>query len=216
MANVHQGKEHIVMHLEDIKDISERKKIYADYCQQFLKDEQMIKIMRHIILDMLDDRFFIDPSSSTGKHHPEWARGECGGIRHHINTGLMSLNLLPLFGLEKNEACEQDAIVISGFTHDGDKNTGPDGRWGEFTVPNHAKIFADRIAALAKLPIAQGREKAIKILKECIYWHMSRWGMPQAKMIYNLKPHEQILVFSDFVASRKASKGWDPRTNLQE
>lgn len=154
-----------------------------------------VKKLTKEVLKNADDWFFIEPASSSGKYHPEFALGPGGLVMH---TKAVVYFLYELFRSEMYNIDEyhQDLLYLSAIAHDIKKygettNTG-------HTVKNHPELASKFIEKVNKENKNILKKKDIDFIKECVDKHMGIWG--------DKKPEtddEKILHIADLLASRK-------------
>lgn len=152
-----------------------------------------VKELAKDIINGADDWFFIEPASSSGKYHPDFAR-EVGGLVLHTKAVVYFLNELVRSELYDVTEREVDLLILSAIAHDikkfGDVNNG-------HTVKNHPELGAKYVKTIneqkCKIPSSD-----MDFVEKCIISHMGVWG--------DVKPTteaEKLLHISDLLASRK-------------
>lgn len=147
-------------------------------------------------LSKADDWFFIEPASSSGKYHPDFARGASGLVLHTkaVVYFLVELIRSDLYGID---SYHRDLLILSAITHDIKKYG--DGNKVGHTVNNHpelASIYIENINNSKKGGYIS--EVDIEYVKKCIERHMGVFGdsIPQTD-------DEKLLHLADLIASRK-------------
>ncbi len=154
------------------------------------------------ILSLLPDYFFHVPSSSTGKHHPSFALGEKGLVRHtkvavRIAKELLGLNM----NKDKFTGDERDLIISALIIHDGLKS-------GlikqEYTVFDHPLLISKFISDNASKLLFNSQE--LSLLKGMLESHMGQWNKNDYSTIILPLPSnkcEEFIHMCDYLASRK-------------
>lgn len=168
--------------------------------------------MRKMVIDCLykaPDYFFRIPASSTGKHHPAYALGEGGLVRHTKAAIKIAIDLL---SLEQNSTMDRDSIIAALILHDVCKN-GPDTDSGytEFSHPLYAADLVSRWRDDHPDMIIGTRERISEIIG-MISSHMGQWNKdtkhkdPFTTPAILMKPRtreQQFVHTCDYLASRK-------------
>lgn len=166
--------------------------------------DNKVKEFVKILLTNADDYFFTVPASSSGKHHPDFARGE-GGLVRHTKAVAYFLNELVRPDIEFNVITryEADLLIAAAIAHDIKKQgNGSEGH----TVKEHPALAANYVEDMwndydgGKLIT----EDSMYYICDAVLTHMGPWteNAPET--------HEQKLVFyADYIASRKEIVGLD-------
>lgn len=162
----------------------------------FIKSEEVKEKVKELI-GKLPDYFFSVGASSTGKHHPNYAQGKGGLIRHTQAAARIANDLLNL-EMFKGLSEEKDHIIAALLLHDGLKH-------GENHEPysraDHPIIMSNFI-----MNELEGSELAY-ILSDLVLTHMGQWNTGhRSKEEIMPKPTSKIQSFvhlCDYLASRK-------------
>lgn len=154
-----------------------------------------VKKLTKEVLKNADDWFFIEPASSSGKYHPEFALGPGGLVMH---TKAVVYFLYELFRSEMYNIDEyhQDLLYLSAIAHD-IKKYGESTNTGH-TVKNHPELASNFIEKVNKENKNILKKKDVDFIKDCVNKHMGIWG--------DIKPEdecEKILHIADLLASRR-------------
>ncbi|MCI6278082.1 MAG: hypothetical protein MR639_15395 [Clostridium sp.] len=172
-----------------------------------------LKVFAEWSLKQLPDYFYEVAASSTGKHHPTYALGEGGLVRHTVAAVRIAEELFRNETVQNFDDNEKDIIRVSLLLHDGVKH-GLDGAAN--TVATHplevVKYLEDRYFKVEEDELT---EEVIEIMEDgpweqisdCIKSHMGPW-------CYDYKTNEKILPIPeteiqrfvhlcDYLASRK-------------
>lgn len=171
------------------------------------------------ILDEIPEYFWSEPSSASGKHHPEYALGEGGLARH----SLMVYRWLKIL-LEANDQDMSEFIpgmVVAALFHDCCKRGMPDNVDLEHTAFEHpllaAKFILDRAERFAKENVdfiektAEDEESFkhdIAVAVSSIETHMGKWNTSKHSDLTLPKPKTPIqfmVHLADYIASRKCT-----------
>lgn len=159
-----------------------------------------IKEFTEFCLESAPDYFWEVPSASTGKHHPSWANGHGGLVRHTKATAYIAKELTRAYDLNETETA---AAISAALLHDIAKYGLPGGK---YTVNDHDRVGANYIVLLAKK-----FGKSVPMLKElcsAIALHYGVWtkrpeGIAIKKFPEEYTRIEQLVHVADMVTSRK-------------
>lgn len=160
-----------------------------------IKDGNIKKFAKEI-LKSADDWFFIEPASSSGRYHPDFAR-EIGGLVKHTKAVVYFLKEMYRSELYDIDEHHFGLLVVSAIAHD-IKKYGESNNTGH-TVKNHpelASIFVEKINKDKKGGYINKED--LKYVQNCILSHMGVFG--------DIKPStddEKLLHLADLIASRK-------------
>ena len=165
--------------------------------------DNKLKEFAKILIVNADDYFFEVPASSSGKYHPDFARGN-GGLVRHTKAVVYFTNEFARASIElkKIDRYKADLLVIAALAHDIKKQG--DGL-GKHTVSEHPQLAADYIDDMwNKYGEDLLSEESMNFICEVVESHMGPWCKPVPET------HEQLLVFfADYTASRKEILGLD-------
>lgn len=159
-----------------------------------IKDGLVKKLTKEVIKHA-DDWFFIEPASSSGKYHPQFAL-EAGGLVMHTKAVVYFLKELLRSELFPIDEYHQDMLILSAIAHD-IKKYGENSNTGH-TVKNHPELASIYIEKINKEKKILKNNNDIEYIKKCIITHMGIWG--------DIKPEsedERLLHIADLLASRK-------------
>lgn len=156
------------------------------------------------IVDILPTYFFTVPSSATGRHHPSYALGKGGLLRHCKAATRIGYDLMenPLVIAEKTDT-EKSLILAAIFVHDGLKLGKEHSLRTAFDHPILMQKFLienkDRIPSLS--------EEELTYMGDLIKTHMGPWTKdPETKQVVLEEPKtpDQLFVhLCDYLSSRK-------------
>lgn len=160
-----------------------------------------VKEFTKMLLEEADEYFFTVPASSSGKYHPDFARGNGGLVRHTKAVAYFLNELLrPSIEFETISRHEADLLICAAIAHDIKKQgNGSEGH----TVKEHPYLAAE----FAKRIWNEHGKKLISdddvdFIYAAIHSHMGPWSEPKPKT------KAQMLVFyADYIASRKEIVG---------
>lgn len=165
--------------------------------------DNKIKEFVKILLTDADDYFFSVPASSSGKYHPDFARGEGGLVRHTKAVAYFTNELIrPSIEFNKITRYEGDLLIAAAIAHDIKKQGNG---IGNHTVKEHPKLAADYV-------FEEWEDKGKKLLSnkdvnyicDVVEHHMGPWQEP----VPETRP-ELIVFYADYIASRKEVTGLD-------
>ena len=167
----------------------------------YIKDPKLKESLL-LILDSLPDYWFEVPAASTGKHHPEYAQGEGGLLRHSKAAMRIGYELLnnPSIG-DKYSNHEKDLMLIALLIHDGLKLGNPKEQYTRF---DHPILMANYINENHK-EFNLSKEDSI-FIADVIKTHMGPWIEDYSgnKILEPPKTKYQNFVhMCDYLASRK-------------
>lgn len=143
------------------------------------------------LLNEADDYFFIEPASSSGKYHPQYALGDGGLARHSIAVALI-INEILLTDCYNFSDRQKDLLITAAIVHDIKKY----GKGGRYTVKNHPELAVEFI--MDKLKNTDIPEGEVKFLTDAVETHMGQFG----KKI-PVTNAQKLLHIADCLASRR-------------
>ena len=217
-----------MVRLNDETEVSEKelfKKVILD--ELSVKAPALCKFSQEL-LDAMPEYFWTEPASSSGRHHPEFSRGEGGLARH----SLMVYRWLKML-LEANDQDMSEFVpgmVVAALFHDCCKRGLPGSVNLQYTAFEHpllsAKFLLDKAEQFAKdnknfLDMAIEDEDAFKhnmaVAISCIETHMGKWTTSKYSDVTLPKPKSPIqfmVHLADYCASRKCTT-FDTQAFLQ-
>jgi len=163
--------------------------------------------IRDLVIDLLDHHVnpinYEKPASSTGKHHPPFALGE-GGLVRHVKAVVTILTAIQ----EARPSLDWDGLYAAAILHDMWKYS-TSSRW---TAKDHAKRAADEIDFKAtNMPTEELKSKVYSIA-DMVRGHMGRFDNPEFDDIADTLPEEiPILHYADMIASRQWYRYEEPK-----
>ncbi len=168
----------------------------------YIADDELREFAKQLLRDA-DDYFFSVPASSSGKYHPNFARGEGGLVRHTKAVAYFVNELIrPEMEFGSIERRDADILIVAAIAHDIKKQgDGIDGH----TVKEHPKIASDYVLKTYK----EYEWKTIDCtdihdMRDVIESHMGPWQDPKPS-----SRKQMILFYADYIASRKEIVGLD-------
>ena len=156
-----------------------------------------------LIVENADDYFFTVPASSSGKYHPDFARGNGGLVRHSRAVAYFA-NEYARVSIEAKKLTryEADCVVVAALVHDIKKQG--DGL-GEHTVREHPQLAAEYVRKIWEDYGADlVDEEHLEYICKAIRSHMGPWQEPCPQT----RP-ELIVFYADYTASRREIVGID-------
>lgn len=161
-----------------------------------------LKNFAKAILENADEYFFTVPASSSGKYHPDFARGN-GGLVRHTKAVVYFTNEIVRSELEFKilDRHTADLLLVAALAHDIKKQG--DGIEGH-TVKEHPALAAKYVKKLwfneeDNFGILGNN---IDFICEVIESHMGPWQEPKPETRNQL-----IVYYADYIASRKEITG---------
>lgn len=146
------------------------------------------------LLDGAPEYFWHVAASSSGKHHPAYALGE-GGLVRHVKAAVRFAN--HLFVINDFTEKEQDYIISALLLHDILKH-GKDGDVGH-TVFEHPVLAAEYIRENTTGEYAE-------VVSSLVSTHMGQWTTSKSSSVVLQAPETKLQKFvheCDYLASRK-------------
>jgi putative nucleotidyltransferase with HDIG domain len=134
------------------------------------------------VLNAAITRNIIEPASSTGKYHPDFAHNEYGLGRHVKTVVSFAADMCTAF-----PQLDYDTMVIAALLHDILKYKSD----GKFTSKDHANEAADLLES-----------KGLKDEARLVRSHMGKWDAEKGKAPAPKQFDEQCLHLADYLASR--------------
>lgn len=175
------------------------------------------------LIDKVSEYFWVEPASSTGKHHPEYGLGEGGLARH----SLMVYRWLKLL-LEANEQDMKDFVpgmVVASLFHDCRKRGPTSDGISEHTLFEHPILAAKFVMDESERFLKENREflensiededafkHNVAVAVSCIETHMGKFNTSKHSEIVLPKPKtpmQYMVHLADYIASRKCTT-FDP------
>lgn len=166
----------------------------------YLKNERLINNLKQMV-ELLPDYFFEIPATSTGKYHPEFAKGECGLLRHTKAAMRIAHDLLYEDMIEDFTLDEKDLLLMALLFHDGLKLGLPKEKYTRFDHPILAASYLKENAS--KLTLTK---EELDFICEAIKSHMGRWNTSKYSKVtlpLPLTKYQKFVHMCDFLASRK-------------
>ena len=162
--------------------------------------------------------FYTVPASSSGKHHPTYALGPGGLVRHTKAAVMIAEDLLSLEQNETLSDCYHDEIIAALIVHDTFKQgLLASGGHTKFEHPIYSagalQLFADKF-----YPNLSDRVGHISAM---VMAHMGQWNRSEKSVVSLPKPTtdaEKFVHMCDYLASRKyltVDVNYEPQTEEQ-
>lgn len=166
-----------------------------------------------LVLLYVPDYFFTVAASTSGKHHPQYALGE-GGLLRHVQAAVTFAERM--LGLEQNKSVfdewSRDVIYASIILHDcwkcGKTPEGENGEWR--TTFLHPTIAAEEIGRIAANFHFTNQQllAMIEEVQRAVASHMGQWNTDEKYNPGLVLPKPETLVeemvhLCDYLASRK-------------
>lgn len=208
---------------EQNKEMLEKAECIEDIIAMIEHDD--LRAFTYYVISQCHPDFWIIPSSSTGKYHPDWENGNGGLIRHIRAVTTYAISGLRRYGygcdytgMDPNDSAEaRDIIVCAALLHDWGKNGNPPEKWGRHTTKTHGedtanyikeKMFPKFIKMFKEVKDVDGLKKMLKEVCIAIYHHYGIWSKEKLSPSSNkLTNFAKILQEADYYSSREYSKG---------
>ena len=177
-----------------------KEEIFLDELE-LINDESLSESLLKII-EKLPEYWFIEPASSTGKYHPEYALGNGGLLRHSKAAMRIGYELLndPCIG-DKYTSREKDLMLMSLLVHDGLKLGLPQEKYTRFDHP----ILMGKFILDNYKEFDITKEDA-EFMNDVIKTHMGPWTTDYDGNEVLEKPknkYQNFVHMCDYLASRK-------------
>lgn len=131
-----------------------------------------IRIKNSLItmLDKLPDYFYEVPASSTGKHHPKFASGPAGLVRHTKAAVRIAIEIFNDTTLDNFTDDEKDLLIMAITLHDGLKSGKVK---SEHTLFEHPILICEYIKDNKKY--LELTDEEINFVCDAIITHMGPW-----------------------------------------
>lgn len=181
----------------------DRKVLFTSHIER-LVDEPYKEIASRLIMG-LPDLFFSAPASSSGQHHPGFALGDGGLLRHTIVAVHMARDLCNQFDCKDEFSLA--VVTVATAIHDGLKGAQDSEnmeRWTK-TDMEHPRYIAEYVDGY-DMTYCDDRQKTFLFeVESAAKYHMSLWGPDYLKCPVGSMPskYEQIVALADYMSSRK-------------
>ena len=203
-------------------NMEDKKKLLKEYFDS-VQDENVKKFMEQCI-ETIPEYWFVVPASSTGKHHPNYALGK-GGLMRHTIALLRFFNRLMDNSMYGNMFTnrEMDLLRVACLMHDTRKS----GSDEEFAVDKYTKfdhpILAANTVRSIKTEYITNEEK--ELIANAIESHMGQWntdthGKSNVTLPLPTNKYQKIVHLVDYLAAQKGIEvifdGFTPENNAAE
>ena len=165
----------------------------------YIKDEKIKEFAKKVIEDA-DDYFFTVPASSSGKYHPDFARGEGGLVRHTKAVVFFTAEFCRSeFEFGTINARQAQLLIVAAIAHDIKKQG--DGSTGHTLMKEHPLYGAEYIKKENE-KYGLLSDEDVEYIYKAIRSHMGPWC--------DVKPEtraELTLFYADYSASRAEITG---------
>lgn len=184
-----------------------------------IEDVKLREFITTFIEECVPVYFYTVPASSTGKHHPQYALGPGGLVRHTKACVKIAEDLLSLEQNETLNECYHDEIIAALIVHDTFKQgLSASGGHTRFEHPIYSagalQLFADKF-----YPNLSDRVANISAM---VMSHMGQWNRSERSVVQLPKPTtemEKFVHLCDYLASRKyltVEVSYEPQTEEQQ
>lgn len=153
-----------------------------------ISDTRLLDAVREFLGQRVPPEWWTAPASSTGNHHPSFALGDGGLVRHSVMVARWTENWAHPYAFGRTE---KDEAFAAGLCHDGFKGGKP---WGPFTDSMHAQIAADEWRAMTD---------AFPAVEDAIRCHFGVWDPVRKLTPAEMAPVAAAVALADYAASRK-------------
>jgi hypothetical protein len=168
-----------------------KNEICKTFRNEFDKISEYNQLIIPILIDMLhdlpDDKFWTEPASSTGVHHPKTSNGIGGNVIHTKEAFWIADSIL---NTTKMQDDNKSYVLSAVLLHDIDKFTQ--------SIDEHGITASKKI-----LDYCESRQfnlQASIMISRCVMLHMGKWG--KIKMDDNIFDMAGIVHLSDYLSSR--------------
>lgn len=167
--------------IRTVCEIISDKATAIDYLTGFIDHPNNKKIYTAIIRNDVPDYFWVNPSSSSGKYHPNDERGKYGLVLHTCRVTKITSELCTaaeIAGSSRND------LIVAAILHDSFKY-GVQG--GYHTQKDHCIIPGEQLRINDRI-------------NELVRTHDGHWVLPEEWATAD--EHQRILHYADYIASR--------------
>lgn len=166
----------------------------------WIKNEKLLKLCK-VVLENAPEGFKQNPSSSSGKYHPDWSHGNGGLLRHTQAATYLAKELAHAYLFSD---LETDAVIVATILHDVCKYGLPEQK---HTTKDHdvtSALFMRRLADRHEL-------RDTPLFNEVflsIAFHFGRWTFRESADKIRKFPEEysklmEVVHIADYISSRK-------------
>lgn len=173
-------------------------------CVELFETEKIKEFVK-TALKQAPKKFWKDPCSRTGKHHPPEDQVEGGIVVHSRKAVRVAIDLFRFYNI--NDRLTQEKIIAACILHDINKNGNP---WGPSTDYEHGHIAGDELRDIKVSGELANSDKDLVDIIELVENHMGIWNKPNPTpaLIIGKKVTEKdiwhnIMQLSDYWGSRK-------------
>ena len=202
--------------------MEDKKELLKEYFDS-VQDESVKKFMEQCI-ETIPEYWFVVPASSTGKHHPNYALGE-GGLMRHTIALLRFFNRLMrnnMYGRVFTDR-EMDLLRVACLMHD-TRKSGSDKEFAvnKYTKFNHPILAADTVRSINTEYITDEEKE---LIANAIESHMGQWntdtyGKSNVTLPLPTNKYQKIVHLADYLAAQKGVEvlfdGFTPENNNSE
>lgn len=199
--------------------MEDKKELLKEYFDS-VQDESVKKFMEQCI-ETIPEYWFVVPASSTGKHHPNYALGE-GGLMRHTIALLRFFNRLMrnnMYGRVFTDR-EMDLLRVACLMHD-TRKSGSDEEFAvnKYTKFNHPILAADTVRSINTEYITDEEKE---LIANAIESHMGQWntntyGKSDVTLPLPTNKYQKIVHLVDYLAAQKGVEvlfdGFTPENN---
>ena len=182
-------------------ELKERLKLFERELS-YIADPEIREFAQQLLAEA-DDYFFVVPASSSGKYHPDFARGEGGLVRHTKAVAYFVNELIrPEMEFGTINRRDADLLITAAIAHDIKKQgNGVEGH----TVREHPQLASEYIKRIYdEYEWETIKYRDVEEMCELVKSHMGPWQEPKPTSRKQL-----ILFYADYIASRKEIVGID-------
>lgn len=161
-----------------------------------IKDQQLQDFVRYYLNHIVPNYFWTVSASSSGKNHPEFARGEGGLVRHTKVAVMFCQELLRLNTYFYLPDEYKDYAVTALILHDTAKY-GTENTMDRARYKDHAKNASLKVN---EVWLKMFKTPAPYLLTSAIKCHMGQWSEKDCRPFTQV---DKLVHLSDYIASRK-------------
>lgn len=180
--------------------------------------------LREFIITFIEETvpayFYTVPASSSGKHHPKYALGPGGLVRHTKACVKIAEDLLSLEQYETLNECYHDEIIAALIVHDTFKQ-GLKAQGSGHTQFEHP-IFSAGALQLFADKFYPNLSHRVEHISAMVMSHMGQWNRSERSVVQLPKPTtdcEKFVHLCDYLASRNyltvEDIAYEPQTEEQ-
>lgn len=163
---------------------------------ELIKDQQVKEFVKYYLDNICPSIFFTCAASESGKHHPAFAKGQGGLIRHTKAVVLFALDILRMSSYAYMKELHKDYVIAACILHDTCKY-GKTESVDKDAYPEHAKNAAELVASAW---VQYFNDTPSEFFTNAIRSHMGQWSTDKEDRPFT--SIDRAVHLADYMASR--------------